>query len=79
MVANIRLLTPLSGSPVNSQRSNLQLRKNLHVHVHVCHAQVTSTVFRTKPFFCFGGFLHMNIEYDRHHGMCVKIEIFINF
>ena len=53
--------------------------KNLHVHVHVCHAQVTSTVFRTKPFFCYGGFLHMNIEYDRHHGMCVKIEIFINF
>ena len=48
-------------------------------NLHVCRAQVTSTVFRTKPFFCFGGFLHMNVEYDRHHGMCVKIEIFINF
>ena len=30
-------------------------------------------------FFFFGGFLHINVEYDRHHGVCVKIEIFINF
>jgi hypothetical protein len=35
-------------------------------NLHVCHAQVTSTVFRIKLLFCFGGFLHINVEYDGH-------------
>ena len=39
-------------------------------NLHVCRAQLTY-----KSLFCFGGFLHINVEYDGR----VKIEIFINF